>query len=103
MLINQIGITLTTVLAVYGLVLQAHGIHIVPTSPLYHLHTISCRNHRKITVIDGRIGYIGRMNIGQEHLDSGEGFDYWRDTQVRLMGESVAVLQAIFMVDWYNA
>jgi len=31
------------------------------------------------------------------------GFDSWRDTQVRLMGESAAVLQAVFMVDWYNA
>ncbi len=43
------------------------------------------------------------MNIGQEHLDGGEGFDSWRDTQVRLVGESVAILQAVFMVDWYNA
>jgi cardiolipin synthase len=74
-----------------------------PTSPLYHLHTISYRNHRKITVIDGTIGYTGGMNIGQEQLDGGEGFDSWRDTQVRLVGESVAVLQAVFMVDWYNA
>jgi cardiolipin synthase len=74
-----------------------------PTSPRYHLHTISYRNHRKITVIDGEIGYTGGMNIGQDHLDGGEGFDYWRDTQVRLVGESVAILQAVFMVDWYNA
>lgn len=42
------------------------------------------------------------MNIGQEHLDGGEGFDSWRDTQVRLAGESAAVLQAVFMVDLYN-
>jgi cardiolipin synthase len=81
----------------------AAGIKMVPTSPLYHLHTISYRNHRKITVIDGAIGYTGGMNIGQEQLDGGEGFDSWRDTQVRLVGESAAVLQAVFMVDWYNA
>jgi cardiolipin synthase len=81
----------------------AQGIRMAATSPLYHLHTISYRNHRKITVIDGVIGYTGGMNIGQEHLDGGEGFDSWRDTQVRLVGESVAVLQAVFMVDWYNA
>jgi cardiolipin synthase len=81
----------------------AKGIRMAPTSPLYHLHTISYRNHRKITVIDGTIGYTGGMNIGQEQLDGGEGFDSWRDTQVRLVGESVAVLQAVFMVDWYNA
>jgi cardiolipin synthase len=83
--------------------LRATGIRMAPTSPRYHLHTISYRNHRKITVIDGEIGYTGGMNIAQEHLDGGEGFDYWRDTQVRLVGESVAILQAVFMVDWYNA
>ena len=79
------------------------GIQMVPTSPPYHVHTISYRNHRKISVIDGEVGYTGGMNIGQEHLDGGKGFDYWRDTQVRLVGESAAVLQAVFMVDWYNA
>jgi cardiolipin synthase len=79
------------------------GIKMAPTSPFYHLHTISYRNHRKITVIDGAIGYTGGMNIGQEQLDGGEGFDSWRDTQVRLVGESAAILQAVFMVDWYNS
>jgi cardiolipin synthase len=81
----------------------AAGIRMAPTSPSYQLHTISYRNHRKITVIDGATGYTGGMNIGQEQLDGGEGFDSWRDTQVRLVGESAAVLQAVFMVDWYNA
>ena len=81
----------------------AAGIRMAPTSPFYHLHTISYRNHRKITVIDGAIGYTGGMNIGREQLDGGAGFDGWRDTQVRLVGESAAVLQAVFMVDWYNA
>jgi cardiolipin synthase len=83
--------------------MQAAGVRMAPTSPLYRLHTISYRNHRKITVIDGKIGYTGGMNIGQEHLDGGEGFDSWRDTQVRIVGEGVALLQAVFMVDWYNA
>lgn len=81
----------------------AEGIRMTPTSPFYHLHTISYRNHRKITVIDGAIGYTGGMNIGREQLDGAEGFDSWRDTQVRLVGESAAVLQSVFMVDWYNA
>jgi cardiolipin synthase A/B len=81
----------------------AAGIRMAPTSPIYRLHTISYRNHRKITVIDGAISYTGGMNIGKEHLDGGEDFDSWRDTQVRIVGEGVAVLQAVFMVDWYNA
>jgi cardiolipin synthase A/B len=82
--------------------MQAMGIRMASTSP-YHLHTISYRNHRKITVVDGTIGYLGGMNIGQEHLSGGKGFDSWRDTQVRIVGEDAALLQTIFMVDWYNA
>ena len=83
--------------------MQAAGIRMAPTSPFYELHTISYRNHRKITVIDGEIGYTGGMNIGQEQISGGEGFQFWRDTQVRLVGEGAALLQAVFMVDWYNA
>ncbi len=79
------------------------GVRIAPTSRLYPLQTISYRNHRKITVIDGVIGYTGGMNMGQEHLDGGEGFDAWRDTQVRIAGDGATVLQAVFLVDWYNA
>jgi cardiolipin synthase A/B len=83
--------------------LTAAGVRMAPTSPLYRLHTISYRNHRKITVIDGAIGYTGGMNIGREHLSGGEGFESWRDTQVRVVGEGAAILQAVFSVDWYNA
>jgi cardiolipin synthase len=87
----------------YVRAMRAAGIHMAPTSPLYQLHTISYRNHRKITVVDGAIGYTGGMNIGQEQLSGGKGFDAWRDTQVRIVGEGAALLQAVFMVDWYNA
>src|SRR5699024_7913286 len=82
--------------------MRAAGIQMVQTSPLYHLHTISYRNHRKISVIDGKVGYLGGMNFGQEHLDGGA-YQTWRDTQLRLRGEAAALLQAIFLVDWYNA
>lgn len=83
--------------------MEALGIRVSPTSPLWLLHTISYRNHRKITVIDGSIGYTGGMNIGREHLAGGRGFDFWRDTQVRIAGKGAAILQNVFMVDWYNA
>jgi cardiolipin synthase len=83
--------------------MRAAGVRMVSTSPLYRFHTISYRNHRKITVIDGVIGYTGGMNIGREHLDGGEGFQSWRDTQLRIVGGGAALLQAVFMVDWYNA
>ena len=83
--------------------IQGAGVRMEPTAPLYRLHTISYRNHRKITVIDGAIGYTGGMNIGREHLSGGKGFTSWRDTQVRIAGEAALVLQTVFMVDWYNA
>jgi cardiolipin synthase len=83
--------------------MRAAGIRMAPTSPLYRLHTISYRNHRKITVVDGAIGYTGGMNIGQEHISGGTGFNFWRDTQLRIVGEGAALLQTVFMVDWYNA
>ncbi len=79
------------------------GVHMAPASAIWRLHTLSYRNHRKIAVIDGRIGYVGGMNIGQEHLDGGASFDHWRDTQVRIHGDGSTVLQVVFMIDWYNA
>lgn len=83
--------------------MRAGGIEMYPFSPLYRLHTIGYRNHRKIAVIDGQIGYSGGLNIGQKHIDGGYGFKAWRDTHVRVVGEAAAILQAIFVVDWYNA
>lgn len=83
--------------------LSQGGVEWAPVSALYWPHTISYRNHRKIAVIDGRIGYTGGMNIGQEHIDGGPTFDRWRDTQVRIEGDGAAVLQMVFLVDWYNA
>jgi cardiolipin synthase len=68
-------------------------------APLMRPHTISYLNHRKTTVIDGTIGYTRGTNIGQVHRDGGLGFDLWRDTQVRFVGEAAAILQAVFMVD----
>lgn len=54
------------------------------------------RNHRKIIVIDGRIGYIGGMNIARRYLSV-----KWRDTMLRLQGGVVYALQRAFLVDWY--
>jgi len=58
------------------------------------------RNHRKIAVIDGQKAYIGGMNIGDEYVNGGK-FKHWRDTQVRLEGESVHAVQFVFLMDWY--
>ncbi|MCC6758183.1 MAG: cardiolipin synthase [Candidatus Omnitrophica bacterium] len=68
----------------------------------FKMHTLNYRNHRKIVSIDGRIGYTGGVNVGQEYIDGGKRYGSWRDTHIRLEGQSVSVLQAIFAVDWYN-
>ncbi len=64
---------------------------------------LNYRNHRKIVVIDGQIGYTGGMNLGLEYMDGGPKFHRWRDTHVRLVGESVQLLQGVFLSDWYNS
>lgn len=83
--------------------LQKGGVQIAPASRLFWLHTISYRNHRKIAIVDGLIGYTGGLNIGQEHLDGGKAFSGWRDTHLRLVGTAAVILQAVFAVDWANA
>src|SRR5205085_9857842 len=60
------------------------GVQMYPYSPLYLLHTISYRSHRKIAVIDGRIGYSGGLNMTETHLTGPEGFSGWRDTHARV-------------------
>lgn len=61
------------------------------------------RNHRKIVIIDGRIGYIGGINIGDEYLGLKEKISPWRDTHLKLMGSSVYSLQLRFLEDWLYA
>lgn len=62
---------------------------------------LNYRNHRKIVVIDGKIGYTGGINIGDEYIGKNKKFGYWRDTHIRIEGASVYMLQMIFLTDWY--
>ncbi len=59
------------------------------------------RNHRKIIVIDGNIGFVGGLNIGDEYLGRNKEIGFWRDTHLMLRGEAVRTLQLIFLQDWY--
>ena len=61
------------------------------------------RSHNKIAIIDGKIGYTGGMNMGKEYWDGGHRFDSWRDTHIRLSGEAIAPLHAIFAKSWFEA
>lgn len=62
-------------------------------------YRINWRNHRKIVVIDGRIAYIGGMNVADRYIDGGK-FGTWRDTHLRICGPGVASLEYSFAVDW---
>ncbi|MEI6452481.1 MAG: cardiolipin synthase, partial [Actinomycetes bacterium] len=63
---------------------------------------INYRNHRKIVVIDGEIGYTGGMNVGQEYIDGGKRFATWRDTHMRLTGQAVAGLEKLYASRWFE-
>ncbi len=60
---------------------------------------INWRNHRKICVIDGIIGYVGGMNIADRYITGGS-FPFWRDLHMRVTGPAVSALQFSFAVDW---
>jgi cardiolipin synthase len=61
---------------------------------------LNYRTHRKIVVIDGRIGYIGGMNIADRYI-KGLKWGSWRDTHARIEGKGVQGLQSVFLIDWY--
>ncbi|OBX24597.1 cardiolipin synthase [Gelidibacter algens] len=58
------------------------------------------RNHRKIVVIDGQIGYIGGINVSDTYVNYEGTPHYWRDTHLRIVGESVKSLQIHFLMNW---
>ncbi|MBM7647538.1 cardiolipin synthase [Bacillus ectoiniformans] len=62
---------------------------------------LNFRNHRKIIVIDGNVGFVGGLNIGDEYLGKVEQYGFWRDTHLYVRGEAVRSLQLIFLQDWY--
>lgn len=84
--------------------LKEAGVEIEPFSPV-HLPSlnsqINFRNHRKIVVVDGNVGFVGGLNIGDEYLGKNEYFGFWRDTHLYVRGEAVRSLQLIFLQDWY--
>lgn len=61
---------------------------------------LNYRNHRKIVVIDGEIGYTGGFNVGDDYLGLYEDMGYWRDTHLRIEGNGVLSLQTRFLMDW---
>ncbi|KZM55907.1 cardiolipin synthase [Aeribacillus pallidus] len=80
------------------------GVEMVPFLPVklpFLSNNINFRNHRKIIVIDGKVGFVGGLNIGDEYLGRNPYFGFWRDTHMMLEGEGVRTLNLIFLQDWY--
>ncbi len=63
---------------------------------------INYRNHRKIVVIDGRVGFTGGLNVADRYLN-GTKYGTWRDTHLKIEGPAVHMLQLTFLTDWYFA
>lgn len=64
---------------------------------------LNFRNHRKIVVIDGQIGFVGGLNIGDEYQGKNPKYGPWRDTHMQLSGPATKALQLTFLKDWYWA
>ncbi len=64
---------------------------------------INYRNHRKIAIIDGKCGFIGGFNIGDEYLGLDKKFGYWRDNHLRIRGNAVHSMQMRFFSDWNHS
>ena len=84
--------------------LRQAGIYVRPFLPfrwqISRINKINYRNHRKIIVVDGEIGFTGGLNIADRYI-YGNKLGNWRDTFIRLEGAAVHGLQLLFMVDWY--
>lgn len=78
----------------------------VPNYPFYKIKLIALanrlnyRNHRKIVVIDNKVGYVGGINVADKYINQEKSKGYWRDTHLRIEGLSVLSLQMVFLGDW---
>lgn len=84
--------------------LRNAGVQIYPFLPVrFHqfANKANYRNHRKIAVIDGEIGFVGGLNFADRYLDGVPKIGIWRDTHLKVEGEAVTSLQVIFLIDWY--
>lgn len=61
---------------------------------------LNYHDHRKIVVIDGKIGYTGGFNIANQYVNPTKKFGYWRDTHIRIYGAAASLLQLRFLTDW---
>jgi len=70
-----------------------------PVRP-WSLHKANYRNHRRLLVVDGRIGFTGGSGVSKKWMGNGKTKDHWRDTDIRVEGPAVEWLQAAFVENW---
>ncbi|HBX49637.1 MAG: cardiolipin synthase [Bacteroidetes bacterium RIFOXYA12_FULL_35_11] len=83
--------------------LKEAGVEVFSFLPVkfYRLATkINYRNHRKIIIVDGRVGFVGGLNIADRYIHGSHEVGLWRDTHLRLEGDAVISLQYVFLMDW---
>jgi cardiolipin synthase len=79
------------------------GIEIYPFQKVHFYllaNRLNYRNHRKIIVIDGQIGFTGGINVSDKYINNGFHKLFWRDTHLRIDGPGVFYLQYLFLADW---
>ncbi|WP_170006730.1 cardiolipin synthase [Bacillus fonticola] len=84
--------------------LREAGVEVIAFGPVqlpFLNSKLNFRNHRKIIIVDGKVGFVGGLNIGEEYMGLNKHFGFWRDTHVYVKGEAVRTLQLIFLQDWY--
>jgi cardiolipin synthase len=74
-----------------------------PTQGRGNQFQLNFRNHRKMVVVDGKVGWVGGHNVGDEYVGRDPKFSPWRDTHVRIVGPAVHQLQLTILADWYWA
>jgi cardiolipin synthase len=80
------------------------GIEVFPFLPVRFptlTYKINYRNHRKIVVVDGQVGFVGGLNIADRYLEGHRDYGIWRDTHLQIEGEAVSSLQVVFFIDWF--
>lgn len=82
--------------------LQALGIRCAAFNPFRPIISVvmNNRDHRKILVVDGKVGFTGGINLADEYINEIERFGYWKDTGIRIVGEAVWSLTSMFLEMW---
>jgi cardiolipin synthase len=84
--------------------LRSSGVEFYKYNPVIFTslaNRVNYRDHRKIVIIDGQIGFVGGINVADRYINDGKNEVYWRDTHCMIRGEAVYSLQVLFTLNWF--